>query len=152
MCQRYMDQLPLSHPRQNLAHNPGMCPDWELNQQPFGSQASAQSTEPHQPRQPCLLIISKKWGKNQKRYWPGLAINSQHCLSGMWVPCTFQPNFGLHIITFLAGPWQSERLTTLSSCHKHNFRRQWSLDPLTYCILYSFFAWDKWKFIFYYFY
>ena len=22
----------------DLAHNPGMCPDWELNQQPFGSQ------------------------------------------------------------------------------------------------------------------
>ena len=33
----------------NLAHNPGMCPDWELNQQPCGSQDSTQSTEPHQP-------------------------------------------------------------------------------------------------------
>ena len=32
-----------------LAHNPGMCPDWESNPQPFGSQAGAQSTEPHQP-------------------------------------------------------------------------------------------------------
>ena len=32
-----------------LACNPGMCPDWELNQQPFGSQASTQSTEQHQP-------------------------------------------------------------------------------------------------------
>ena len=31
------------------ARNPGMCPDWESNQQPFGLQASAQSTEPHQP-------------------------------------------------------------------------------------------------------
>ena len=31
------------------AYNPGLCPDWESNQQqqPFGSQASAQSTEPH---------------------------------------------------------------------------------------------------------
>ena len=26
-----------------------MCPDWALNQGPFGSQSSAQSTEPHQP-------------------------------------------------------------------------------------------------------
>ena len=26
-----------------------MCPDWESNRQPFGSQASTQSTEPHQP-------------------------------------------------------------------------------------------------------
>ena len=33
----------------DLAHNPGMCIDRELNQQPFGSQASDQSTEPHQP-------------------------------------------------------------------------------------------------------
>ena len=36
-------------PTGDLAHKPGMCPDWELNQQPFGSQASAQSTESHQP-------------------------------------------------------------------------------------------------------
>ena len=31
----------------DLAHNPGMCPDWESNLRPFGSQAGAQSTEPH---------------------------------------------------------------------------------------------------------
>ena len=36
-------------PTGNLAYNPGLCPDWELNQRPFGSQASTQSTEPHQP-------------------------------------------------------------------------------------------------------
>ena len=36
-------------PTGDLACNPGMCPDWELNRQPLGSQASAQSTEPHQP-------------------------------------------------------------------------------------------------------
>ena len=28
---------------------PGTCPVWDANQQPFGSQAIAQSTEPHQP-------------------------------------------------------------------------------------------------------
>ena len=27
----------------DLALNPGMCPDWELNQQPFSSQAGSQS-------------------------------------------------------------------------------------------------------------
>ena len=32
----------------DLACNPGMCPDWELNQGPFGSQAGGQSTESHQ--------------------------------------------------------------------------------------------------------
>ena len=36
-------------PTGDLAHNPGMCPDWESNQQPFDSQAYAQSTELHQP-------------------------------------------------------------------------------------------------------
>ena len=36
-------------PTGDQACNPGMCPDWELNQQSFGSQSDAQSTEPHQP-------------------------------------------------------------------------------------------------------
>ena len=38
-------------PTGDLAHNPGMCPDWELNQRPFGLQAGTQPTEPHQPGQ-----------------------------------------------------------------------------------------------------
>ena len=33
----------------HLACNPGIHPDWESNQQPFGSQAHTQSTELHQP-------------------------------------------------------------------------------------------------------
>ena len=33
----------------DLACNPGMCPDQESNQPPFGLQAGTQSTEPHQP-------------------------------------------------------------------------------------------------------
>ena len=43
-------------PPEDLAHNPGMCPDWESNQQTFGSQAYAQSTELHQPGISILLI------------------------------------------------------------------------------------------------
>ena len=38
-------------PTRDLAHNPGMCPDWESNWRPFGFQASTPSTEPHQPGQ-----------------------------------------------------------------------------------------------------
>ena len=38
-------------PTGDLACNPGVCPGWESNQWPFGSQAVTQSTEPHQPRQ-----------------------------------------------------------------------------------------------------
>ena len=36
-------------PTGHLACNPGICPDWESNQRPFGAQAHTQSTEPHQP-------------------------------------------------------------------------------------------------------
>ena len=36
-------------PTGDLICNPGLCPDWELNQRPFGLQASTQSTEQHQP-------------------------------------------------------------------------------------------------------
>ena len=39
----------LCAPTGDLARNPGMCPDWEFNQWLFGSQAGAQSTQPHQP-------------------------------------------------------------------------------------------------------
>ena len=34
-------------PTGDLACNPGMCPDWEWNWQPFGSQAGTQAIEPH---------------------------------------------------------------------------------------------------------
>ena len=39
----------------DLAHNPGMCPNWELSQWPFGLQAGTQFSEPHQPGQNTLL-------------------------------------------------------------------------------------------------
>ena len=50
-CERNTDWLSLTcpPPTRDLAHNPGTCPDRESNQQPFGSQADTQSTEPHQP-------------------------------------------------------------------------------------------------------
>ena len=43
--------LPLTPPTRDVVCNPGLCPDWELNKRLFGSQAHAQSTEPHQPGQ-----------------------------------------------------------------------------------------------------
>ncbi|KAF6125283.1 hypothetical protein HJG60_009802 [Phyllostomus discolor] len=48
--------LSCAPPNGDLAHNPGVCPDWELNWQPFGSQASTQSTEPHQPGQSIFIF------------------------------------------------------------------------------------------------
>ena len=49
----------------DLACNLGMCPDWESNQQTFGSWAGVQSTEPHQPGlyfliQYCCKILNYK--------------------------------------------------------------------------------------------
>ena len=41
-------------PTGDLACNPGMCPDWESNQWPFGSQAGTQSPEPHWKKKSCL--------------------------------------------------------------------------------------------------
>ena len=46
-------------PTGDLAHNPGMCPNWESNKRPFGSQAGTQSTEPHQPG-PLLRPIAQE--------------------------------------------------------------------------------------------
>ena len=51
-------------PTGDLAHNPGMCPNWESNWWPFGSQASTQSTELHQPVHE-FLINKEMWGKNK---------------------------------------------------------------------------------------
>ena len=57
-------------PAEDLARNPGMCLDWELNWQPFGLQAHTQSTELHQPglKHSFLLLILERWeGKEKER-------------------------------------------------------------------------------------
>ena len=36
-------------PTGDLTGNPGMCPNWEWNRQPFGLQSGAQSIKPHHP-------------------------------------------------------------------------------------------------------
>ena len=41
-------------PTGDLAHNPGVCPDQESNQRPFGLQDDTQSTEPHQSGQNAI--------------------------------------------------------------------------------------------------
>ena len=52
------DCLTHTHPTGDLACNPGICPDWESNWQPFGSQARTQSTELHQPGLVDLLMVA----------------------------------------------------------------------------------------------
>ena len=43
-------------PTGDVACNPGMCPDWESNLRPVGSQAGTQSTEPYQPGQDIYIF------------------------------------------------------------------------------------------------
>ena len=50
----------ITPPTDDLAQNPRMCPDRELNQQHFGSQATAQYTETHQPGQ-VSEFLSYSW-------------------------------------------------------------------------------------------
>ena len=47
-------------PTGDLASNPDMCPDWELNWQPFSSRTGAQSTEPHHPGLSYFYIVQRR--------------------------------------------------------------------------------------------
>ena len=46
---RYRSVASHMPPTGDLARNPDMCPNWELNRRPFSLQAGAKPTEPHQP-------------------------------------------------------------------------------------------------------
>ena len=48
-------------PTGDLARNPGTCTDWESNWRPPGSQASTQSTEPHQPGRALGTVHDSPW-------------------------------------------------------------------------------------------
>ena len=54
-------------PTGDLARNPGMCPDWESNQRPFGLQASTQSSEPHQPGSTLYHFTGNSLGSSVKK-------------------------------------------------------------------------------------
>ena len=56
-------------PTGDLAHSPGMCPDWELNQHHFGLQAHASSTELHQPGQICIKFCGKLEHSSVETIW-----------------------------------------------------------------------------------
>ena len=46
MRERNIDRLPLAHaPTGDQTHNPGLCPDWKLNWQPFALQDDAPPAE-----------------------------------------------------------------------------------------------------------
>ena len=88
-------------PTGNPARIPGTCPDWELNWQPFGLQAGAQSTELHQPGLKFYIVTEKY-------------INCFECCS---LPAALFHNLGLgisHRLDCAAQIWAaSEVLGTL---------------------------------------
>ena len=62
----------------DLAHNPGMCPDWESNWQPFGLQARTQSTEPHQPWFRASFYLQRHFSQS----FPESMENRDQCSPG----------------------------------------------------------------------
>ena len=65
-------------PTGGLARIPGMCPDWGSNQRPFGLQAGAQSTAPHQPGQESPLKgPTMDLGLTQTHSFSALALGQQ---------------------------------------------------------------------------
>ena len=59
----------LSHvPHRGPSQQPSMCAEWESNQQLFGSQASTQSTDPHQPGLYHRLLMVKIY-KSKYQQW-----------------------------------------------------------------------------------
>ena len=64
-----------SPPTGDLAHNPGMFPDWESNQRPLGSQSGTQSTEPRQPGHALFflsfssLCLNLKYSEKGEEPW-----------------------------------------------------------------------------------
>ena len=57
--ERNIDWLPFAHtPIGNLARNPGMCHDWELNRQPLALGDNAQPTEPRRPGQSYIFFFN----------------------------------------------------------------------------------------------
>ena len=110
----------LSRPTGDLAHNPGMCPDWESNQWPFGSQACAQSTELHQP---------------------GLYFNFiYHGLFLSWIKKKVWNKYDKTLTTINMGKYNSEILTresTKSYCwwsHVHRCLHSFYCLSTKYCV------------------
>ena len=74
---------PPHYPTGDLACNPDMCPDLELNQWSFGLQSGAQSTETHQPGQ-----VSTDWSMTGQRVF-------NHCSWSWTCPSGFVAFLGL---------------------------------------------------------
>ena len=66
-----------------LAYNPGMCPSWESNHQPFGLRDVAQPIEPHQSG---LLIDFRERNRKGKRETL-ICFSTYLCIHGLIPVC-----------------------------------------------------------------
>ena len=80
-------------PTGDLAQTQACVLDLELNQQLFGSQASAQSTEPHKPGpysyflKMALMVLQRmigRFGKAEVRDWLGDYCSNSGAIGGRW--------------------------------------------------------------------
>ena len=83
MCERDQSVASRTPPDGDLAHNPGLCPDWESNQRPFGSQAGTPSTEPHHPGRKLCFQWQSSPGLSALTY---LNNNKSYILKHLPVP------------------------------------------------------------------
>ena len=78
-------------PTGDLARSPSICPDWELNQRPFGLQAGAQSTEPHQPGLYKFLNVNIT-----KAYKAIVSLDFFLCFHHVWFCLPLNPHYMLY--------------------------------------------------------
>ena len=69
VLEKHQSVASLMPPTADLAHNPGMCPNRELNWRPFSLQASDQSTEPHQPGL-GVYFLKQDWAEQSRLLFP----------------------------------------------------------------------------------
>ena len=53
----------------DMAHNPGLCPDWESNWRPFGPQAGTQSTVWNALMHTILTLTQSRWNMHSDSYF-----------------------------------------------------------------------------------
>ena len=109
-------------PTGDLACNPGMCPDWELNQWPFSSQTGTQSTDPHQPGHLWSLLKrvdspswcgSVDWVLDREAYWLLVFINGKDHICGQ--------DINVDVFTLSCSPLNHQWcLLTFGSCTPYN--------------------------------
>ena len=110
-------------PTGDLACNPGMCPDWESNQRPFGLQDGAQSTE---PRQPGLNFIFKWLHIMPMFRCTGVG---GFCIASIFFYCYKKIQNVSHFISQFSNP--SEHLL-------HNYKPLYFFCELPVCLLLTF--------------